>query len=242
MDAGDVDKNQLTAYELGHCKDGKIVPASLRREWMTDSPGQYAYHCLPLVVANQMGWFLLSPVTFTATWDGSDSADGVKIEFEDGYESSVKSHFGCGIITFDLPFLFRSPPGINLWVKGPANRIKDGVQALEGVVETDWLSYTFTMNWKLTRPGLPVMFGRDEPICMIVPIKADLLESLQPVRRPIKDNPDLEAASEILAQSRERFEHSPERAERGWQRNYLNGIIRARLNVKEFRHVGMPDP
>src|SRR3712207_8402233 len=33
----------------------------------------------------------------------------------------ARSHFGSGILTWNLPFLFRTPPGYNLHVRGPAN-------------------------------------------------------------------------------------------------------------------------
>ena len=48
----------------------------------------------------------------------------------------MKSHFGEAVLTFSLPYLFRTPRGVNLWVKGPSNWIKDGIQPLEGIVET----------------------------------------------------------------------------------------------------------
>jgi Family of unknown function (DUF6065) len=43
--------------------------------------------------------------------------------------------------------VFRTPPGCNLYVRGPANSPKDGIAALEGIIETDWSEATFTMNW-----------------------------------------------------------------------------------------------
>ena len=76
----------------------------------------------------------------------------------------VQSHFGEGVITWNIPFLFRTSPGYNLLVRGPSNWIKDGVQALEGIVETDWAVQTFTMDWKFTRPRRWVRFEADEPI------------------------------------------------------------------------------
>src|SRR5205807_231232 len=100
-------------------------------------------------------------------------------------DDRIKSHFGAGVVTFTIPYLFRTPKGVNLWVKGPTNYFKDGAAPLEGVVETDWAVSSFTMNWKLTRPGLPVRFARGEPICMIVPVPRGLAEELDPHQAPI---------------------------------------------------------
>ena len=42
------------------------------------------------------------------------------------------SHFGNGILTWHLPMLFRTPPGYNLSVRGPANYPKDAVCPFRG--------------------------------------------------------------------------------------------------------------
>src|SRR5207237_350247 len=127
------------------------------------------------------------------------------------------------------PYLFRTPPGVNLWVKGPTNWIKDGAQPLEGIVETDWLPATFTMNWKLTRPHYPVRFERGEPICMLVPVPRGLAEGLEPVLAPLHQEPDLQREYLEWQRSREDFNRGldhlrPDAVERGWQRDYVKGL------------------
>ncbi len=54
------------------------------------------------------------------------------------------------------------------------------VFALEGIIETDWTVATFTINWKITRPNVPISFGEGEPICMIVPQRRAELERFRP--------------------------------------------------------------
>jgi hypothetical protein len=167
----------------------------------------------------------------------------------------VSSHFGTGVITFSMPYLFRTPAGMNLWVKGPANHIKDGVQALEGVVETDWLPATFTMNWKLTRPHFPVRFEKGEPICMVVPFPRGLLESLDPVLAPLTTFPELAREHEAWRQSRADFnralhERAPEAVQRRWQRDYVKGLTpsgeraaehQTRMQLRPFRRSADED-
>ena len=50
------------------------------------------------------------------------------IEFEasPGESHLAESLFGHGILTWTLPYLFRTPPGYNLLARGPANWPKDG--------------------------------------------------------------------------------------------------------------------
>jgi hypothetical protein len=98
---------------------------------------------------------------------------------------------GYGILSWVPPYLFRTPAGTNLWVRGPANMPKDGITPLEGIVETDWLPYTFTINWKITRPGLKISFVKGEPICFLTPTQRHDAERLQPVLQNLASNEEL---------------------------------------------------
>jgi hypothetical protein len=220
----------LTAYVLDEGSgDMPIAAAPTHRPWMDATPARYAYRCLPLVMANQMGWWIACPRSFTARWDGGNDCRGLRIRFGQGKaDSRIISHFGSGVLTFLLPYLFRSPRGVNLWVKGPSNTIKDGIQPLEGVVETDWSPSTFTMNWKFTRPDHPVRFVKGEPICMIVPLPRGLAESLEPVLRPIASEPGLERQYRAWNDGRTVFldgldRGEPETVRAGWQKDYMQG-------------------
>jgi hypothetical protein len=219
------------AYEIYDQTHMELVPAPVARDWMDATPERFAYRCLPLAIANQAGWIVLNPVTFSACWDGGPGLEAVAITFASGQaDARVLSHFGSGTFTIGIPFLFRTPPGINLWVKGPSNWFKDGAQPLEGVVETDWLPSTFTMNWKLTRPHHPVRFEQGEPICMLVPVSRGLAEGLRPERRRLAENRELAAQYNKWQRERSQFldglrQRAPDAVARGWQRDYMKGIL-----------------
>jgi hypothetical protein len=156
-----------------------------------------------MLIANQSGWWILNRTAIRATWDGGDAPASVRVEplTPDGDTGDVGSQFGYGILTWSFPFLFRTSPGFNLLVRGPANLPKDGIAALEGVVETDWAVASFTMNWKFTRP-CSVEFAAGEPVCMIVPQRRGELESVHAEVRGIESNPEL--AAQHVAWDRER--------------------------------------
>jgi hypothetical protein len=66
---------------------------------------------------------------------GQDELPLIAYQLEPASQGPAMRHFGHGILTLHLPFLFRTPPGWNLLVRGPANRPKDGAAPLEGLVE-----------------------------------------------------------------------------------------------------------
>lgn len=184
-----------------------IGPAPSRRRWMDETPGAYAYRCLPLTIANSHGWEIRCPIAFEAEWDGGASLDSVQIFVDDGHAPErstrdkaasdetgfVESHFGSGILTFNPMGIFRTAPGVNLWVTGPPNRFKDGLQPQSALVETDWIPYNFTMNWMFTRSGTRVRFERGEPYCFVFPVPRGIVEDCEPKLRPITAEPGLEA-------------------------------------------------
>lgn len=189
----------LTAYRLPRCANYlKIVPATPNRAWMDVDTGGWANRCLPLRIANQAGWFVLCDADFEAVWTGKNAKESVRITFDRGQSSScVSSMFGYGVLTFGLPYLFRTPPGWNLWARGPANAPKHAIAPLEGIVETDWLNFPFTMNWKFTERMKPVCFKRDEPICMLVPIRRGDAESFVPEIRNLESELEMLRSFEL---------------------------------------------
>jgi hypothetical protein len=225
----DLSLRTIIAYRVGDDSGLRLVPAPASRDWMNDTIARFANRCLPLLVANQAGWVLLNQHRLRVTWNGGDSVNDLRIDYPRGGPAApALSHFGHGILTWHIPYLFRTPPGYNLWARGPANWPKDGIYPLEGIVETDWAVATFTMNWKMTRPYHPVVFEVDEPICMLVPLRRNEVEDWQPVIQPIETAPELQAHYEHWSRSRSQFNtdlRTPgsEAVQRGWQKDYFQG-------------------
>jgi len=188
-------------------------------------------------MANSSGWELISPCDFEASWSGDPANDGVSVRFLDtggrlieGGEAShrfAESHFGHGILTIRPGYLFRTDPGIGMWVKGAPNFVLDGITPLEGLVETDWLPFTFTMNWKFTRPGT-VRFAKGDPLVFVLPIAHLELDEVQPEVFLLEQDPELKEKYERWQKARAEFkagiwQDDSDVLKQKWQRNYLTG-------------------
>lgn len=220
---------EFIAYEIHQSVDMPLVPAPISRPWMDETPQRFAYRCLPLTIANQAGWIISNPSSFCARWNGGlERKDTVLVFDQTPPDGRISSLFGSGTITFNMPYLFRTPKDVNLWVKGPTNWPKHGACPLEGIVETDWTCATFTMNWKLTKPDEMVRFERGEPICMIVPIPRYLLSELHPKKLPLADSSKEHDGFYRWSHDRDEFHRKIETGDRetikqGWQRDYFQG-------------------
>ncbi|MDE0756327.1 MAG: DUF6065 family protein [Woeseiaceae bacterium] len=242
------DKLQITAYEVVE-EPMQLRSAVRARDWIDDLPEKFAYRCLPLAIANQVGWEILNPVSFTARWNGKAGLDAVKISFHKEESALVGSHFGNGVLTFSLGYLFRTTKSHNLWVKGPANSPKDAIAPLEGIIETDWAPFTFTMNWQFTRKRHKVTFEKDEPIATVLPYPRHYVRKFDPTVKNLDENAKLYQQYVDWRDDRMKFneelqQSGSEAEKQGWQRTYMKGEDQSgntfaghetKVQMKEFR-------
>lgn len=232
---------RLTAYCLNPFLSMALVPASAEREWMKATDHRFANRCLPLLIANQSGWLLLSAHAVRVSWTGGQSREALRIELLSGEPPCpALSHFGHGILTWHVPYLFRTSPGYNLLVRGPANWPKEGIYPLEGLVESDWAEATFTMNWKMTRHRYPVVFEAGEPIAMLVPQRRGELESFRTEIRNLESDPDVQESYEEWAEDRAWFNSELRRSgseaqRQGWQKHYFQGYSFQQGRIEEHQ-------
>jgi hypothetical protein len=225
------DLPDMTAYCL-RPDPAPMVPAEPRRGWMDATTNKGAYRCIPISIANATGWELLSPFECKVRWSGGMNVDAVTVEAvreEDAKQvaSFLSSHFGSGIVTFSPGYLFRTSPGWALWVRGSPNEPYSNLQPLEGIVETDWLPFTFTMNWRFCYPG-EITIPKGARLCFVTPVAHSIVGEIEPRIVDIEEDPDLAARFKTWRESRENFtsglrEKDPEMVKKGWERRYVNG-------------------
>lgn len=209
----------------------RIRPAAPKRDWMEATPERFAYRCLPLAIANAHGWEVGSPCGFEARWNGGSGVDAVEVRVDPGAQphQAPVSLFGQGTVTLHIEAIVRTSPGWNLWVGGPPNGAKDGLAPLGAVIETDWSPYTFTMNWRFTRPDHWVRFEEDEPFCFFFPVQRGVLDEVKPRFRALDDAAELRDAFASWSESRNAFQAwvaktRPAAPADHWQKLYYRGV------------------
>lgn len=191
---------------------------------MDRSSSRYAYRCLPLGIANSYGWQLQVDAPFRVSWDGGSGAGAVKVESDGGAHVPI-SFFGEGTFTFHVGYVFRTDYPYGLYVTGSPNFPKANVVPLSGIVETFWLPFPFTMNWKFTQPGM-VEFAAGDVFCHFFPVDVEAFGNITPEIRSMSEDPELEAEYELWSQSRSEFSAllaSDDYRGVGWQKFYTRG-------------------
>ena len=227
----------IIGYEFDLQKDCyEMVPSNPNRDWMDETPNRFAYRCLPLIMGNSIGWQIKVKFPFIINWNGGEAVTDLTIEFPDtdpirlnSHRQSVLSHFGSGILTFSLPFLFRTSRGHNLFAMGPVNDPKSHITPLVGIVETDWLPFTFTMNWKVTTPNTPIIFKPGDAICQFFPYPRGYPEKFTALTDKLSNNSSIYTEYKEWSDSRGDFNrrlkdpNDPSVTGKDWQKNYFCG-------------------
>jgi hypothetical protein len=153
-----------------------------KRDWFNP----HAYYCLPLTVGNQYGYVIKSLRDFDIWWEGGDKDALISFVNNDNEaHQTIKTGFGCGIITIQNRFSLKTPPGINIMTIQPPNMFIPGCFALTGVIECDNIRRDFTFNFKVTIPNLKISVRKGDPVGAFIPIPRYFVDkfSLQPVEK-----------------------------------------------------------
>jgi hypothetical protein len=172
----------------------EIEQSPVDRDWMNNLPQSYGYRCLPMTYANRHGWAIKLIHDVQVIWDGSSNPSGTQIIC--GREQMFNSVFadngtGNGVVTFHFNAVPRTPPDWNLWIIGAPNLIIPGASPLSGIVESDWMFSSPTMNWKITEPNKIITFKAGDPVIFFIPIHKTQLEEFTLIHKSLHDDKDM---------------------------------------------------
>lgn len=192
---------------LKNLSEKLVVPSSKKREWMDQPDLSYSYYCGPLVAANQLGYNIIYQNETEVIWNGGTEYSDIKINHvkQGEHFCTCDVHFEIDILTFNFPLLFQTPPGWGLLVSGPANNPIEGLYPLEGLVETNWLPFTFTMNFKIMEKNKLIKIKQYTPICRVLPYPLNLNEKTTLSFFDLQDNKKLALDYNAWGEARDKF-------------------------------------
>ena len=228
---------RIEAYNLhSDCEETCIIlrQPDVKRDWLP----HFAYRCTPLAIANRSGLELCTRWGISLRWNGGNKEEDLEVVPE---TNLIASHFGSGIVSFVIPYLFKTPRGWSLWVTGPANDPMDGIAPLEGIVETSWANMTFTMNWRMTMRDEWVHFVAGQAIARVIPVRISAMKDLFCVTKAKNDLPPRKLKQyQEWAVERDKFlerlkRHEPEATNQGWQKTYHRGARFKKLKPAQIK-------
>jgi hypothetical protein len=132
------------------------IPAPLHKTWWQDNDKtrNHAQHCLPLSMANSLGYHILSPVTFKWNWCGDVQKDAIIEVIEALPSCSVDAHAAYGSFTIQPGFIPQTEkPGDFIMIKNIANERGQPFTCMEALIESWWTPANFGLVFLLNQPG-----------------------------------------------------------------------------------------
>jgi hypothetical protein len=160
----------------------KPLNNSHKRDWFTP----HFYKCLPLSIGNMQGFIFSLPYTFSIFWNGGNKINDISIKFHKDFDPYVNksfiyptTEFGHGILTIHFPLTLKTPPGINLMTISPPNFPLPGLSPMTGVIESDNIRFSFTLNIKIDLPNTEITIMPNTPLTAIIPIPRYFCDSFK---------------------------------------------------------------
>ncbi len=168
---------KIKAYQL-HNQAAPLAPAPGERAWAAGA----ALGDLDLSAANSIGWELRCPYGFEASWNGGPLPEDIHIQIDAPEADTppfVRSLLGGGRLSFYPGYQIQTEEETSLWLRGPVNAPKDGLAALEQILDASLLPVTIAACWQFTRAGQAVRFAAGEPFAVLLPYPQHLLEQFE---------------------------------------------------------------
>jgi hypothetical protein len=173
-----------------HQSAPEIRQSRVKRDWMDETYNKHAYQCLPMTVANVMGWELVLQEELVVKWDGGNTPPVV---LSGGKQSgrTVAYPSIIGIISLGMGWTINTEDGYSTWITGSPNFFIDGAVPLAASIPSSWWPDEVQMNWKITKINEPVIFPAGSPYCFFTFIHDSVLPSVEFEVSNLGDNPEL---------------------------------------------------
>lgn len=151
--------------------DKKLAPVRPERNriWWEDNTAtkDHARHCLPLAMANSLGYYILSPGTFIVKWDGNIHSRAIIEHIEKSTHYEVDNHAAFGSFTIQPQFIpVTTQRGEFVFIKGIPNERGLPYSCMEAVIEAWWSVGKFGLVFLLNQPG-EFLINMGQPIAQM---------------------------------------------------------------------------
>lgn len=143
----------------------RVQQSRLKRDWMDKTYKKHAYQCMPMTVANVLGWEMVLENDVVVFWDGGNSVPRIISGGVSEHGRTVASCSIIGMISFHMGWVISTPENISCWLTGSPNYFVDGASPLTATIPTWWWPDEVQMNWMITKSNEEIVFPAGSPFC-----------------------------------------------------------------------------
>lgn len=169
--------NKIFVYkEDENC--AKINQMSIKREWMDQTSEKHAYQCMPVSLANTLGWAISFPEDISFIWDGiSDTSDNhVKILKGHRYCSTSRAN---ATVSFNTYLNIKTDENTTMLIMPVPNDFNENAQCFTTLISTFFYESMLPTAWRILKPNIEISIPAGQPVAVIIPISLTKLQEFE---------------------------------------------------------------
>lgn len=170
-------KNKIIVYR-SEKHSANIEQISIKRDWMDQTANKHAYQCMPVSLANTLGWSISFPEEISFIWDGiSDTSDShIKILSGHKYCSTARAN---ATISFNTYLTFKTDKNITTLTMPVPNQFNENAQCFTTLISTSFYKSMLPISWKVLTPNIEIKIPAGYPVAVILPISLTDLQEFE---------------------------------------------------------------
>jgi hypothetical protein len=159
-------------------KSANIEQLQVKRLWMDETPNKHAYQCMPLSLANSLGWGISFPEDISFIWNGicDTTADHVKVISGNKYCFTSR---GNATISFNTYLTVVTEESVTTLVMPVPNEFNENAQCFTNLISTSFFKSSIPIAWRITKPNVEIIIPAGTPVATIVPISLGALQEFE---------------------------------------------------------------
>ena len=169
--------NNIKIHKIGNIH-AKIEQLSVKRDWMDETFDKHAYHCLPVSLANTLGWALSYPEDIIAVWDGTRGPEKEHVKIISGSKYASCDN-GNGTIRINTGLIFETDEQTSIMMYQPPNMFIPHGQAMTTVISSGWYKKIAPVVWRIDEPNVEFVIKANQPFITFMPISLTKLKDIE---------------------------------------------------------------
>jgi len=146
-----------------------ISQLSVKREWMDATVDSHAYICLPVTLANSLGWGISYPEDISFIWDGISDTSGHHVTILSGHKYCYTERANA-TISFNTGLVFRTSQNTSLLQMPVPNLFNDEYQSFTTLISTSFYQSDLPCALRILKPNKVITIKANTPISSIFPV------------------------------------------------------------------------
>ena len=169
--------NKIFVYRDGK-NAAEIEQISIKRKWMDKTDNKHAYQCMPVSLANTLGWAISFPEDISFIWDGI-------CDTQDSHIKIIKGHRYCSTaranatVSFNTYLTFKTDENITMLAMPVPNDFNENAQCFTTLISTSFYKSMLPIAWRILKPNVEITIPAGNPVAVVMPISLTELQNFE---------------------------------------------------------------